>query len=126
MKTRIVYGRNGKNRYYIGDREVTRAEYDAISPNKLKDLFASCQVPGGHHAAGWPMVSDSMMIVTDRQKREIVANARAKGVRLELDSEGRPILESRGHRKEVARFFGMSDWDAGYGDPVGDKITEAM
>lgn len=69
-----------------------------------------------HSAGTWPMHSDAMSVHPTQIREQQVALAK-KGVSCEFDQDGRAILTSRQHRKEVAEAMGMFDRNGGYGDP---------
>lgn len=63
----------------------------------------------------WPIHSEALAVnPEDRAAAE--EDARKKGVPTSFDSEGRPILTGRAHRREFFRAYGWYDRDAGYGD----------
>ena len=63
----------------------------------------------------WPQESDAMG-VHPAQAKEYSDYLREKGVPTEVNSEGNPILTSRGHRKRVCAVTQTYDRNAGYGD----------
>jgi hypothetical protein len=69
-----------------------------------------------HHPGNWPMKSTALG-VTPRQIPEAVAQAAAKGQRLDFTPDGRAIFDSPGHRKAVCRALGFHDRNGGYADP---------
>lgn len=108
-KGRITYGT--KVRYFLGDTEVTKAEFDAAFPTKA---VGEC---GGHAPACWPMVSEAMAVHPDQVDE---ANARAKrhgltGVKYQKGT-GMVELSDRGSRRQLLRLEGYHDNHAGYGD----------
>jgi hypothetical protein len=69
-----------------------------------------------HSAGTWPMHSEAIAIHPSQIREQQDALAK-HGVTCDFDSEGRAILTSRHHRKEVAEAMGLFDRNGGYGDP---------
>lgn len=113
---KIVYGR--KNRYFVDDREVTRAEYDRTFPNRIDDILSASATPDGHRSSCWPLVSDACAVHPD-QAQQATDRARTLGVPTEFRPDGRPVFVSQGHRREYARKVErMVDRNGCYGDPT--------
>lgn len=101
--------------YFVNGGEVTKDEYDAAFPSKLAELLEDgATLPGGTKTC-WPMVSDGLACHPD-QIPEIMERDKRNGVPTARDGQGRPILTSRGHRRELLRLEGFHDKHAGYGD----------
>jgi hypothetical protein len=63
----------------------------------------------------WPMLSDALGVHPD-QIRDASAEAAAMGVPTQFASDGRAIITSREHRKQLCQVYGFFDKSAGYGD----------
>jgi hypothetical protein len=128
MRSRIVYHPfdPSRNTYFLEEKEVTEAVYRAAGTDKSREALSARRGPDGHRPACWPMVSDAMLVSTERQRKAVHENARARGLNLQFDRLGRPILESQGHRRQVCELMGMTDRNAGYGDRVGEHVQEGV
>lgn len=84
----------------------------------FKDMMADMRKSGRRKRAkgGWPLVSDSLGVHPD-QIPEVQGYLEQHGVHCDFTPGGRAVLESRKHRKQVARIRGYHDNDGGYGDP---------
>lgn len=122
MQSKVVYHPTNprQNRYFLDDKEVDEQAYRRASTNRIPEILKSGLAADGQRPSCWPLHSDAMLVATPEQQRQVQEHARSMGVRFDFDGQGRPILESQGHRRQVARFFGMTDRNASYGDPVGE------
>jgi len=110
VKTIVTYGRDGTPTYMVGDRVVTREEFDAILPSK------PIGVPlDAHRPDCWPMLSEAMGVQPD-QIGEAAAHARKNGVPTEFTGDGRVIVRDRKHRRDLLRLYGMHDKQGGFSD----------
>lgn len=116
---------SAKDRYYLHGQQVDKQTYLKQTKSKIKQVIAE-GAPDGQRSNCWPQVSHALACATENQRKRMFEKAKEAGVRLDFDKRGGVILESVGHRKQVARFFNHSDWDAGYSDPVGNNIQEAL
>ena len=98
--------------FRIDGREVTKAEYEAALPKKLGNPQLAGLVgdlrQSGQLTAGWPIHSDAMGV----HPKDVAAEAafvRKAGVPTQFDGKGRPILESRAHRRKYMKALGVSD-----------------
>lgn len=114
MRFRVTYG--NPVRYFLDDKEVSRAEYEAASPKRLKDLLRSATTAASHTTTCWPMKSDALSChpsqvaaITERNKRHGIT-----GVRYEKD--GTCVIADRGARKALMALEGKHDKRGGYGD----------
>jgi hypothetical protein len=115
---RCTWGRNPK--YFVDDREVTRAEFDAAWESRrglrLSRPLEAGDVPlASSGKSCWPMKSEAMAC-HPKQIEEIMKRDRKHGVPTCRDRVGRPILTSRAHRKALMRLEGYHDNNGGYGD----------
>lgn len=115
MRSRIVYGRNGKKTFYIDDVEVSQKVFDKHFPSKINDLLASSVLLPAHTTTCWPMKSEALA-VQPKQIEQARDRAKRHGIPTDFDTFGRPIFTSRGHRKEYMRMEGVHDNHGGYGD----------
>lgn len=115
MLLRVVYHPTNpeKNRYYEGDKEITREEYEGKFPSRL-DLNSP---PGGQRPGCWPMLSDAMG-VHPNQIAEAYQDSLRRGVPTDFHQDGRPIFTDQAHRKAYAKAYGYRDRNACYGDPA--------
>lgn len=79
-------------------------------------LGAEIVAQGGHNPANWPMASVALA-VHPSQRKQYEEFADKNGVPTRFDDRGRPVFESKGHRKNYAELVGATDFDGGYGDP---------
>lgn len=56
------------------------------------------------------------LAVHPSQVQEAIDDARKKGVPTDFTPDGRPVFESRSHRKKYMTAYRFFDRDAGYGD----------
>lgn len=68
-----------------------------------------------HGIAEWPMRSVGAGC-HPKQISKMEADSRKKGVPTRFASNGDAIFESRSHRRNYLRAYGMHDRDGGYGD----------
>lgn len=120
MKCWIGYGPRGEKQFFLGDRQVTREEFDAVVPNRIADLLKqnkkSRAVPGGHAPGNWPKVSEALAVHPD-QVAEATARNKRHGVNVPYDPEtGCAILPDRAERARLLRLENMHDNQGGYGD----------
>lgn len=110
--------------YYLNGEEVTKKEYEKVfPPNKISDREAYAIRAGGDWAK--PIHSDALAVHPDDRDKAI-REAQERGVPTDFDSEGRPLLRSRKHRKDYMTAFGFFDRSGGYGDAqfTGRKVEE--
>lgn len=100
--------------YRINGKTVTREEF-LQGPNRLKECLRKRRAPGGNSPSCWPQHSDTLAVHPEQiaEYREYDA---ARGVPTNYDAQGRPIFESRGHRKRYYAAHNAFDGSAGYGD----------
>ena len=102
--------------YFVGDKEVSKAEYDAAFPSKLASLLeGDGEMLAGGTKTCWPMRSEALACHPN-QIPAIMERDRKHGVPTRRDKVGRPILTSRGHRRALMRLEKMHDKHGGYGD----------
>lgn len=106
---KVIFGT--VDRYFVNDKEVPKAEYDAAFPDKWEPgEMLPAQLP-----ECWPMVSEAVA-VHPNQRAEAHADAIKKGVPTDFDQLGRPVFTDRGHRKKYMKAYGVHDRNGGYGD----------
>lgn len=101
---------SGVMKFFLGDREVTRAEYDARLVDKPIEDPLPAQTLGI-----WPIMSEAMA-VHPSQVQEAYVDSVKKGVPTEFDKMGRAKLTNRAHRKAYFDAYGVFDKSGGYGD----------
>lgn len=109
MIYRVRYAADGTRRYYIGEREVTKEEFDLALPAK------PIGVPMVASPKCWPMVSEALAVHPDQVEE---ANARNKlhGITATYDADGFCHIPDRAERRRLCRLEGYHDRDGGYGD----------
>lgn len=103
---RIVYGRT--TRYYLGEAEVTKAEFDAAFPPKE---VGECD---GHRPKCWPMVSEALAVHPDQVDQ---ANERAKKAGIAARYQkgtGLCQIDSDGDKVRLVKLEGFVNKQAGY------------
>lgn len=110
MRGRII-GMGDKARYLIDGKEVSKADFLIQFPDKPLNLS------GGAGITAWnkPILSNAMACHPD-QIPEMMERNRAHGVFVEYNSEGQPILRSRGDRRNLMAVEQLFDKHGGYGD----------
>jgi hypothetical protein len=96
------------NRYFIDGREVSKSEADASFPDQP---LGPCNTATGVK----PKLSDALAVHPD-QVQEATEHAKRHGVPTEFTQDGRPIIRSRRHQKELIKVYGYRNKDGGYGD----------
>jgi hypothetical protein len=86
------------------------------------------EVPARAYRKRYPLGKQAPTLVRSRRQKSIAlavhpsqveeasSDAVRKGVPTEFTRDGRPIFESRAHRKKYFQAYGYFDRDAGYGD----------
>lgn len=95
-----------------------RIDCGGVMADRCRAAEYACQ--GGMRPATWPMFSNALGVSSKKQQKEYVEHAKRMGEDISFDSRGRMELRSKTHRARVARIFGMTDFDGGYGDPRTD------
>ena len=123
-RARIVFGTRGKNRYYVDDKLVTKAEFDKVFPTKIDDLLAT-QTPQAtlmQTSKAWPKCSNAIS-GHGEQKAEMEAHAAKMGVPTEyrIDETGRAqaVLTSSAHQRDLCKALGYVNLSGGYGQITG-------
>lgn len=101
--------------YYIDGKEVTEEEYREAAPSKFSELQEEGVQGHFHTPTCWPMVSEALAVLP-KQITEATESAKKHGVPTRFDQSGRPIFESRQHRKAYLRAYNFHDNQGGYGD----------
>jgi hypothetical protein len=113
MRSRVVYLSDGTTKYFLGDREVAREEFDAAFPDK--GLSGGDALLPAHTPGRWPMPSEALA-VHPSQVAEATERARKHGIGAEYLPDGTCVLASRGDRKKLLKLEGFRDNHGGYGD----------
>ena len=95
---RIVH-RKGVTTYYLDDAEVTERQYRKRYPlreEKGPSSFVTFK----------PMHSEALCVHPD-QRDEAIADAKAKGVPVDFDQEGRPVFTSSRQFRDYAKIYGF-------------------
>jgi len=81
-----------------------------------RSMAAEFAGQSGQSPSCWPMKSVALA-VHPTQREEYENFAGSHGIPTKFDKMGRPVFQSRNHRKQYAELVGASDFDGGYGDP---------
>jgi hypothetical protein len=100
-----------KVRYYIDGHEVTKKRFEKVFPDKPLNLSGDA----GITAWNKPILSNAMACHPS-QIPEMMERNRKAGVHVDYNSEGQPILRSRGDRRNLMRVEQVHDKQGGYGD----------
>jgi hypothetical protein len=100
--------------YFLGDRRVTKEEYDRRFPSKLAELFAG-ELLAAHGTTCWPMRSEALA-VHPSQVQEANERAKRHGLGTRYEADGTAVIPSRDERKKLLRLEGFFDKAGGYGD----------
>ncbi len=94
--------------YFLGHREVTREEYEAVYPLPLDGGLMP-----GKAVTTWrkPVKSIAMMVHPD-QIEEAKAEDQKRGVSVEYTPQGEPVYRERSTRKAHMRAYGRIDRDS--------------
>lgn len=115
VRAKTVYPRPGSKepiRYYLGDKEVTKEEFDAAVPSKL-DLSEQA-APDGHRPNCWPMVSEALA-VHPSQVDEANERARKAGIGVKYQKgTGLCQIDSAREKAKLVKLEGFFDKQAGY------------
>ena len=114
MKGSIQYHSTGR-KFFLEGKEVTQEEFDEAFPNKLDELFQNGFTGEFHTTTCWPQKSEALA-VHPKRINEAIDSAKKKGVPTRFDRAGRPVFESRQHRKRYLKAYGYHDNQGGYGD----------
>lgn len=109
-----ITGSGERERYYYFGREITRAEYD-----RLIEEHRPPEVGGGERGSslvGWKPYYSETMAYNPRQIPEAKAFLEKHGLPTVIDATGRPLMQSREHRKKLMKLQRYHDNDGGYGD----------
>lgn len=104
----IIKGHAPNATYHIDGQEVTKAEFDAVCPDKP---LGGCAGLLGNQRK----LSDALACHPD-QVVEYMEDAKKRGVPTEFSADGRPIFESRLQQKNYLRAYGYINRDGSYGD----------
>lgn len=89
-----------------------------------RNLGAEIAGRGPDTPSCWPMKSTALA-VHRTQAKQYAEFAAKHGVPTEFDTrEGKPIFESREHRRRYCELVGAVDLDGGYGDATGGHDAE--
>ncbi len=99
-------------RYYFGDKEVTKSEFDASFPAFDFEAAGSVRGPA---MSGYPFASDALAEHPDNVQAAYELSVKA-GIPTQFDGDGRPILTSRAHKRDYCKLQNVFDRDGGYGD----------
>ncbi len=110
MKGRITYRRDGTAEYRVGNKEVSKEEFDQSF--KAKEIGCT----RGHTSSCWPMNSDAMGCHPDQIPEIMERNKRHGITGVSYAPDGTAILADRGARKNLMALEGVHDKSGGYGD----------
>lgn len=103
-RARIVYGPGGRKQFFLGDREVTEAEFAASGRKfRIADLLGAPPGLGqGAGTTGWPCVSEAMA-VSPKQVREAQRVADRHGLGVTYRPDGCMVIPDAAARKRAMR-----------------------
>jgi hypothetical protein len=122
VKAKIIFG-NGRtiaDRYFVDDQEVSKSEFDRLVMPKGKRGL-TCGVPPSTIASShkaWPRLSDAFGVAPS-QKNEAQEQSIKLGVPTEFTDDGRAILKSTTHQRDLQKALGLHNRDGGYGEVTG-------
>lgn len=100
-----IKGKGDQTTYWLEGRQVNKAEFDAVFPEKLES-GGEYSPPGASLISFKPMPSDALG-VHPKQRAEAEALAKFRGVPTEFGADGRPIFTSSRHFREYAKKHGF-------------------
>lgn len=114
MKGRLVFGENGApDRYYIDNKEVTKAEWDRAFPPR--------PIGTGAGLTAWKRpVKSEALAVHPSQVQKVLERNRKHGVHIDYDHQGRPIFKSSGDQRSLLEIEGAVNLDGSYGTDHGN------
>lgn len=116
MKGRIVKDQySSETKYYLGDAEVTKEEYDAAFPSKLDELLGG-NAPNlaSNTPSCWPKKSRAFA-VHPKQVEEANKRNKRMGCNVRYDKDGSAILPDRGARRDLLKVEGFHDNESFFG-----------
>jgi hypothetical protein len=108
VKGRIVY--STPERYYLGDKEVVKEEFDSAFPPK------EIGPTRGQAASCWPMNSEALACHPEQIQEAMERNKRHGITGVSYGKDGTAILSDRGARRDLMALEGVHDKHGGYGD----------
>jgi hypothetical protein len=110
VRGRITYRRDGTQAFTLGDKEVTKEEFDASF--KAKEIGPT----RGQVASCWPMDSDALACHPE-QIQELMNRNKKHGITgVSYKPDGTAVLADRGARRDLMALEGLHDKQGGYGD----------
>lgn len=104
-------------KYKLNGEVVSREEFMAGAPG-----LKPGEVPMIASPSCWPKKCQNLW-VNPSQIEAAKASAAKRGMNIEFDRQGYPIL-TREQRRDYALHRGLTDMDAGYADPVSEKAFD--
>lgn len=98
MTGRII-GHGDKTKYMLGNREVTKEEFDQAFPDK--------PIGNGQGLTSFKPLASDALAVHPSQVSEATEDAKRKGVPTEFMPDGRPVFKSSRHFRDYARQYGF-------------------
>lgn len=108
-RAKVVFTRDGL-KYFVGDREVSKEEYDGQLPDK------EIGVPEAASPAIWQDHTSLALSVHPDQVAEANARNARHGLSAYYDADGTCHIPDRKERSRLMRLEGMHDREGGYGD----------
>lgn len=116
MRSRIVLRTDGTTAYFLGDREVTEAEFRAAHPMKL--VLGGGEPLLGQSPSGdcWPLTSEALA-VHPKQVREANERNKKNGINVQYDpATGNAVIPDRAERRRLLKLEGLVDKHSFYGN----------
>jgi hypothetical protein len=120
---KVVYGQTVRqpNRYFIDDKEVAKAKFDAAFPSHPIE-GGLCPMAMMETSKSWPRISDAWG-VGKGQKNKAEEVFRKRGVPTEFVSDGAggfsAVIRNNAHQRDLQKAFGRHNNDGGYGQVTG-------
>jgi hypothetical protein len=113
-RSRVVYGRDGKKRFFINDVEVSEAAHEAAFPSKIRNLLRGTTSPGGHGTTTWPMNAGLSLGVHAKQVGEAQARADRHGINVRYQRNGDVIVPDKGNYAKLLKLEGLHNKAEGF------------
>lgn len=106
----VIRTHRAKSTYFLDGQEVTEAEFWAAMPEPVQDDG------DGTGLTGWKPIHSDALGYHPSQRIEAMEHLKKIGVPTYVDRIGRPVLESRSHRRKLLKALRHHDNNGGYGD----------
>jgi len=113
---RAYYDRDGTGHFFVDGVEVDQATYDAAFPSKFHQLLegGDAALPGGQHAAGWPMESKALACHSSQVEAMAARNKKHGITGVSYKPDGTCVIDSPGERAKLMKLERVHDNNGGY------------